>query len=239
MHISIRIGGRKCRNQASIIPGSVPCLTTLCLAVITACGGNSSSARDAGVADGAGAGAGGAGGNGLSGAGASPTGGVGGTGGDTNTVGDAATIDCSYVPCLATAASVVAGCRPSQTCTYQTMPPEAVVRCFDNGLTVITHNPAANMVVMGVKKDDTFCYGADSTGTSGSSAVTVTYRDGSNATMATVFIDDTGTTNVLCPNATVAFTISPNNPCMTAVASLGGVTPGSACTNASAGDCRY
>ena len=229
----ISIGDRKCQKQSSITVGGVLCLATLWLTVVTACGGHSSSVRDAGVATGAG----GASGNGSSGDGASPTNGAGGTGGDT--AGDAAAIDCSYLPCLATAVSVVAGCRPSQTCTYQTMTTGSVVRCFDNGLTVIMHTPAANMVVMGVKKDGTFCYGVDSVGTSGSPAVTVTYRDGTNATMATVFIDDTGSTSVECPNATGAFTISPSNPCRAAVASLGGVTPGSACVNASAGDCSY
>jgi hypothetical protein len=225
MLISIR--DRECLKGANGITGDVLCIATLCLVTLAACGGSSSSGHDTGSA--------GTGGSGLSDAGASPTGGAGGPSG---ALADAAAINCSYVPCLATAVSVVAGCRPSQTCTYQTMPPEAVVRCFDNGLTIIVHNPVANMVVMGVKKDGNFCYGVDSVG-SGSPAVTVTYRDGSNATMLTVFIDDAGETNVLCPEATGSFTISPSNPCMAAVASLGGVTPGSACVNASEGDCSY
>jgi len=90
----ISIGDRKCQKQTSITVGGVLCLTTPWLTVVTSCGGHSSSVRDAGVT----AGASGASGNGSSGAGASPTNGAGGTGNDT--AGDAAAVDCSYLPCL-------------------------------------------------------------------------------------------------------------------------------------------
>jgi hypothetical protein len=222
------IGNRGHQHRASAGAGGVLCLVMLGLALGPACGGHSSSLRDASAA----ASTGGAGGSGQLGSG--------GAGSDANGAGDAAlAVGCSYLPCLATAVSTVAGCQPSDTCTYQTTTTGAVVRCFSNGLTVILHTPAAGMAVMGVKKDGSFCYGVDSVGTSGSLAVTVTYRDGNNETMITVFTDDAGATHAECPGASGSFSISPTSPCMTAIAALGGITPASACAHASEDDCRY
>jgi hypothetical protein len=231
----VGIGNREYEPRASATVWAVLSLAMLELAFVPTCGGHSSSARDADLA----ASTGGTGGSAPLGAGGSPTTGTGGTSIDANAAGDTAAIDCPYLPCLAAAVSAVTGCRPSQTCTYQTMTTGAVVRCFDNGITVIIHNPSASLVVMGVKKDGNFCYGVDSASTSGSPANSLTYRDANNETVVTIFTDDSGATHGMCPNANVSFTVSPGTACMAAIVALGGISPGSACLDATAGDCRY
>jgi len=231
----ISVGDLQYEYRASARAVVVLCLAMLSVAFVPACGGHSSSVRDTGAADGTG----GTSGSDSLGADGSATGGGRGTSIDTISADDAAAIDCSYLPCLAAAVSTVAGCRPSQTCTYQTMTTGAVVRCFENGLTVITHTPSAGLVIMGVKKDGTFCYGVDSATTSGSSASTVTYRDSGNATMVTIYTSASGATHAECPNAAGSFTVPPGSACMSAVTALGGTSPGSACLDATEGDCRY
>jgi hypothetical protein len=78
--------------------------------------------------------------------GAGSTGGAGGV--DANHTGDAMgpAVDCSYLPCLASAVRTVAGCQPSDTCTSQTMTSGAVVHCFDNEVTIIVNNPMVGVV---------------------------------------------------------------------------------------------
>ena len=43
--------------------------------------------------------------------------------------------DCPELPCLGTAGSVIAACKPDNTCTYQ-MSPTSATRCFTNGVTI-------------------------------------------------------------------------------------------------------
>jgi hypothetical protein len=194
---------------------------TFGLAFVPACGDHSSSGHDADLAAGAG--------------------GARGTSTDANAASDTA-IDCPYLPCLTAAVSAVAGCQPSHTCTSQMTTSGAVVSCFDNGITVIVHNlsdiSSTNLVVIGVKKNGTFCYGMDSASTSGAAA-TLTYRDANNQTVVTVFTDDSGATHAMCPDSNISFTVSPGSACMAAVVALGGITPASACLDVKPGDCSY
>jgi hypothetical protein len=222
---------RKSERQSS----SALYLATLSLAGLLACGGHSSSAWDAGVA----AGTGGA-------VESVPSGGfpstdTGGTITDANRASDlsALAIDCSYLPCLASAVSTVTGCQPSRTCTYQTMTWGAVVHCFDNGITTMTDVPGSGTSVMGVKKDGNPCYAVESDSSPAlPNSATVEYRDANNDLMVTVYTSDTGTA-AECPGTDVAFTVPTGSTCMTAITALGGLTPESSCLNASEGDCYY
>jgi len=230
-------------KEHGLMAGAAPCgllgLAAVWVAGALACGGSSSSARDAAAI----ASSGGAAGSASLGEGGSPLAGTGGSSADATNAGDVAALaaNCAYLPCLASAASTVAGCQPSSTCTYQTMTTTgAVVRCFDNGVTVIMNYPAAGMVVMGVKKAGAFCYGVDSINPSGApNGGSVTYRDSNNYTAITIFADDAGGLHALCPDSNVSYSISPASSCMAAISSLGGITPGSACLYASESDCRY
>lgn len=171
--------------------------------------------------------------------GAGSTGGAGGV--DANHTGDAMgpAVDCSYLPCLASAVMTVAGCQPSDTCTSQTMTSGAVVHCFDNEVTIIVNNPMVGVVIIGVKQAGNTCYSVESDSTPAlPNAATVEYRDGNNNTMVTIYTDDTGT-HAECPGASGAFDIPPGSACMTAISALGGLTPGTACIHDSAGDCLY
>jgi hypothetical protein len=233
----VDIGNREYRPRTSAKLGPVLFFATFGLAFVPACGDHSSSGHDADLAS-----AGGSGGSTPLGAGGSPTAGTGGTSNDANAAGDTAAIDCPYLPCLTAAVSAVDRCQPSHTCTSQMTTSGAVVSCFDNGITVIVHNlsntSSTNLVVMGVKKNGTFCYGMDSASTSGAAA-TLTYRDANNQTVITVFTDDSGATHAMCPDSNVSFTVSPGSACMAAVVALGGITPASACLDVRPGDCSY
>jgi hypothetical protein len=151
--------------------------------------------------------------------------------------------DCADLPCVVTTANVIAGCKPSSTCTYQMMP-TAVSRCFDNGVKISVTYPAASasspggQMVMAVKKGGALCYTLDVSYTDTSrTAATFVYQDASGAAMITLFADNKSTT-ATCPGGSPV-PVGTSGSCANAQATLGGLVPASSCIYATAGMCQF
>jgi hypothetical protein len=156
---------------------------------------------------------------------------------------DSAGTGCTDLPCLGTTASLIATCKTSNTCTYQTTS-KGINRCFDNGVKTSVTAIAASasspggQMVMAVKKDGVPCYTfnvsyADTSGTAG----IFVYQDAVGAPLITESVDSSGST-VTCPGEAAILTPK-NTSCSTALAALGGLMPASSCLSGTAGTCQF
>ena len=160
--------------------------------------------------------------------------------------GAAPVFDCPELPCLGTAVSVIAPCKPDNTCTYQ-MATMSETRCFTNGVTIMqttlggtTSNPGGQ-VVMSVKKDGAVCYAVEITyADAARSAASSVYRDGSGTPLVTLAVDsgsnNTGT--VTCPGGAAA-PAPTTGSCADALNSLGGFIPFFSCLSRTEGACVF
>ena len=226
-------GGESFSGRLSAHRSAILCLAVLGCAVSPACGGHSASNADAVTTTGTGGTAGSA----SSGSGGSQTFDV--RGSNTPTGDVALAVDCSLLPCLTSAVSTVAACQPSHTCTYQGVANQSIVHCFDNGITIIRQNSAADTAMMGVKKAGSPCYALEYQNSAAQpNAGTLEYRDGNNALMVTIFANGQET-RAQCPGSDTIVTVPPDSTCMSAISVLGGLMPASACVQGSLGDCQY
>ena len=124
--------------------------------------------------------------------------------------------DCSNVPCLQQAETLMAGCLAAGPCISQKVsitPPTSVSSCFDNGVRVVGTMAGGGQgdsftltTTYKVKKGDALCYTrtfATHTppgGDAGASTVAdITTQDASGAIVAIVHLDEHDTPTVICP----------------------------------------
>ena len=156
---------------------------------------------------------------------------------------------CPEVPCLATAASVTAGCKPDNTCTSQVTTSATMTtmnRCFTNGVTIqmlgtgATASNPGGQVIMSVKKGGALCYSleidykdaARSTGN-------LVYKDASGTPMVTLFADDSANPlTATCPGGS-AIAIPTSDACNAAFGGLGGALPFTSCFTLTEGTCAF
>jgi len=153
-------------------------------------------------------------------------------------------VDCPALPCLGTAVSVIAACKPDNTCTYQ-MATTSETRCFANGVTIKqtlingTTNDPGGQVIMSVKQGGAACYSLEITyADAAHSAASFVYKDGSGAPMVTLAADNSNTVAVTCPGS-AAVPVSVGEPCDDALSGLGGLIPFFSCVSRTEGACVF
>lgn len=157
---------------------------------------------------------------------------------------------CPELPCVATAASVTAPCKPGNvnTCTEQmttTATMSTTNRCFTDGVTVqeiaigATTSHPGGQIIFSVKKGGALCYSFEITYTDATrSAANFVYKDASGTPMLTLFGDDsTKDPTATCPGGAPVPT--PTGLCDEAFRGLGGALPFTSCLTATQGVCAF
>jgi hypothetical protein len=156
---------------------------------------------------------------------------------------------CPEVPCLATAASVTAACKPNNTCTNQVTisgTTTTMNRCFSNGVNVqelglgATASNPGGQVIMSVKKGGALCYSLEiDYEDAGRTTGNLVYKDAGGATMVTLFADDSANpVTATCPGGS-AVAIPSSGACAEAFGGLGGVLPFTSCFTVTQGTCAF
>jgi hypothetical protein len=156
---------------------------------------------------------------------------------------------CPELPCLATAASVTAACKPDNSCTNEVTVSGTMTtmkRCFTNGVTIqelwsgATASNLGGQMIMSVKKDGALCYSLEiDYKDAGRSTGNVIYRDARGTPMVTVFADDSAAPlTATCPGGS-AVAIPTSGTCAEAFAGLGGVLPFTSCLTVTQGTCAF
>jgi len=150
--------------------------------------------------------------------------------------------DCPELPCLASAANLITSCKPSYTCTTQSVGLN-IARCFDNGIKILeswgSGNTPSGHIVMSIKKEGESCYSVDlsTVGDAGATQDVLAYKDGTGTAMVTLLGTAAGD-SATCPGGSPVGLPS-SGGCTAAAAALGGLIPASSCLKNTAGTCQF
>ncbi len=157
---------------------------------------------------------------------------------------------CPELPCLGTAATVTAGCKPNNTCTNQLTTSGTMTtmnRCFTDGVAIQERGMNAtaaypdSQVIMSVKNRGALCYSLDiDYKDAARSTADLIYQDASGTPIVTVFADaGAAPLTAICPGGSAAIAIPTSGPCGDAFRGLGGVLPFTSCFTVTQGTCAF
>ena len=141
--------------------------------------------------------------------------------------------------CLNNLANLVATCQPSGTCTEQLTSSTAATTCYSNGVkmsvSMTTSTSGAASMAISVKNNSAACYSMAMSETA-SGDMTMTFKNASGTTVATLAVGSTTGETVTCPGGSPS---AIDSSCSTQAASVSSFAGSSSTTNCTQGTCAY